>query len=131
MVPGESDEAALGEIRDLMARARNEADTQAESVGFGSTTGPPAETPADAAIVRAAVAVANAHGVGASEPKGFLGAGDMVHFATVGADTVVMGPGDLGVAHKPDEFVPIDELVTASMIYRDLALAMFNAAYPA
>jgi acetylornithine deacetylase/succinyl-diaminopimelate desuccinylase len=39
----------------------------------------------------------------------------------------VIGPGSLALAHKPDEYVPIDEFVTASMIYRDVALDMLKA----
>jgi acetylornithine deacetylase/succinyl-diaminopimelate desuccinylase-like protein len=38
----------------------------------------------------------------------------------------VIGPGDLAVAHKPDEFVPVDEFITSSLIYRDVALAMLK-----
>lgn len=49
-----------------------------------------------------------------------------MHFRGLGADGVVMGPGALSVAHKPDEFVPKDELVAASLIYRDLALALLQ-----
>jgi succinyl-diaminopimelate desuccinylase len=38
----------------------------------------------------------------------------------------VLGPGTLAVAHKPDEFVPINEFVDASLIYRDIALQMLH-----
>jgi acetylornithine deacetylase/succinyl-diaminopimelate desuccinylase len=44
-----------------------------------------------------------------------------VHFRTVGAQGTVIGPGSLALAHKPNEFVPVDEFVTASLIYRDVA----------
>jgi acetylornithine deacetylase/succinyl-diaminopimelate desuccinylase len=57
---------------------------------------------------------------------GFQGACDLVHFRSIGADGVVIGPGDLAVAHKPDEFVPIDAFVRSSLIYRDVALAMLG-----
>jgi acetylornithine deacetylase/succinyl-diaminopimelate desuccinylase-like protein len=49
-----------------------------------------------------------------------------VHFAGIGAQGTVIGPGDLAVAHKPDEFVPTDEFITASLIYRDVAKAMMR-----
>jgi succinyl-diaminopimelate desuccinylase len=35
---------------------------------------------------------------------------------------VIIGPGDLAVAHKPDEFVPIDQLMNAPLIYRDIVV---------
>jgi len=38
----------------------------------------------------------------------------------------VIGPGDLAVAHKPDEFVPVHEFVASSLIYRDVAKAMLR-----
>jgi len=47
-----------------------------------------------------------------------------VHFRGIGAAGVVVGPGDLAVAHKPDEFVPIDEFVAAAHVYRDIVLKM-------
>jgi acetylornithine deacetylase/succinyl-diaminopimelate desuccinylase len=39
----------------------------------------------------------------------------------------VIGPGSLAHAHKPNEFVPVDEFVTASLIYRDVAMDMLKA----
>jgi acetylornithine deacetylase/succinyl-diaminopimelate desuccinylase len=59
-------------------------------------------------------------------PAGFQGACDFVHFRGAGAEGVVLGPGDLAVAHKPDEFVPRAELEAAVRIYRDIARAMLG-----
>ena len=39
----------------------------------------------------------------------------------------MIGPGSLALAHKPDEFVPVDEFVAASLIYRDVAMQMLKA----
>jgi acetylornithine deacetylase/succinyl-diaminopimelate desuccinylase len=50
-----------------------------------------------------------------------------VHFRKLGAQGTVIGPGSLALAHKPDEFVPIDEFVAAGLIYRDVALEMLKA----
>jgi acetylornithine deacetylase/succinyl-diaminopimelate desuccinylase len=55
-----------------------------------------------------------------------MGGCDLVHFASRGSRGIVLGPGALGVAHQPDEFVPVDELVTAAAIYRDLMLRLFH-----
>ena len=59
-------------------------------------------------------------------PIGFGGACDFVHFRGTGAQGVVMGPGDLAVAHAPDEFVPRRELEAAVPIYRDIALSVLG-----
>ena len=46
-----------------------------------------------------------------------------------GAKGTVIGPGSLSVAHKPDEFVPIDEFVASSLIYCDVAKAMLGGGH--
>lgn len=38
------------------------------------------------------------------------------------APCVIMGPGDIGVAHKPNEFIAIDDLVAAVPMFQALAL---------
>jgi len=49
-----------------------------------------------------------------------------VHFRSLGAQGTVIGPGSLSVAHKADEFVALDEFVTCSVIYRDVAKKMLR-----
>jgi succinyl-diaminopimelate desuccinylase len=67
------------------------------------------------------------HGAKVAEIQGFQGGCDLVHFRNIGAQETVIGPGSPAMAHKPDEFVPIDEFVAASLIYRDVALDMLKA----
>lgn len=124
MVPGEDETAVKREIAGMLAEAHARTGLRAEIVGYRETTGGPTETAADRPIVRRSVDVCRAHGVEAPGPFGFQGACDLVHFRSTGAEGVVIGPGSLSVAHKADEFVPLDELVTASLIYRDIAAAM-------
>jgi acetylornithine deacetylase len=65
---------------------------------------PPFETPATAAIVRASEALTG-HAAGA------VSFGTEAPFlAALGIDTVVLGPGDIDVAHQPDEFLPLDRV---------------------
>ena len=76
---------------------------------------------------RLASQIACRHHHGYATPlSGFQGGCDLVHFRSVGAQGVVLGPGTLDVAHKPDEYVPIAELAMAAAIYRDVALAMLG-----
>ncbi len=126
MVPGEDEEAVKREIGDLLALARERFGVRAEIVGYKATTGGATETALDTPIVQASLAASRAHGVARPGPFGFQGGCDLVHFRGVGAQGTVIGPGDLAVAHKPDEFVPVDEFVTASLIYRDVAKAMLR-----
>ncbi|EJN16154.1 acetylornithine deacetylase or succinyl-diaminopimelate desuccinylase [Bradyrhizobium sp. YR681] len=126
MVPGEDEAAVKREIEALLVVARERFGLRAEIVDYKATTGGATETAQESAIVQASLAASRAHGVTKPGPFGFQGACDLVHFAGVGAQGVVIGPGDLAVAHKPDEFVPADEFITSSLIYRDVAKAMLR-----
>jgi acetylornithine deacetylase/succinyl-diaminopimelate desuccinylase family protein len=125
LVPGETEGEALAAIESMLAAASGEG-IIARVAGLTPTTGGAAETRPDHPVVSAALAAARAHGVPDAVPAGFQGACDFVHFRGAGAEGVVLGPGDLAVAHKPDEFVPRAELEAAVRIYRDIARAMLG-----
>jgi acetylornithine deacetylase/succinyl-diaminopimelate desuccinylase family protein len=125
MVPGESEEAVQRELGDLLLLARERSGLRAEIVDYKATTGGATDTPVDSPIAQASLAASRAHGVAKPGPFGFQGGCDLVHFAGIGAQGTVIGPGDLAVAHKPDEF-SLDEFITASLIYRDVAKAMMR-----
>jgi acetylornithine deacetylase/succinyl-diaminopimelate desuccinylase-like protein len=46
-----------------------------------------------------------------------VGASDARYFARDGIEILVTGPGDGADSHKPNEFVPLDELVDAALIH--------------
>jgi len=127
LLPGETDASARAEIEALLARARA-AGIEAEIAGTKETTGGATETPSDAPIARAALDAVRRHGApsapGHPGPIGFPAACDLVHFAGTGASGVVIGPGSLDVAHKPDEFVPREEFIAAARIYATIATSM-------
>ncbi len=127
LVPGETEQEALTELRALLVGAATEDGIDKEIVLLNPTTGGAAETSPDHPMVRAAVAATRRHGVAEATPCGFQGACDFVHFRDIGAQGVVLGPGDLAVAHKPNEFVPRAELGAAALIYRDIARQMLGA----
>jgi acetylornithine deacetylase/succinyl-diaminopimelate desuccinylase len=126
MIPGEDEKAVGGEIEALLRLARERFGLRAEIVDYRATTGGATQTASDEPIVQASLAAGRANGVAEAGPFGFQGACDLVHFAGIGAKGVIIGPGALSVAHKRDEFVPADELVTACLIYHDVALAMLR-----
>ena len=125
MVPGENLDDAVKEIETILETARKEFGVETEIVEFRPTTGPASETPLDHPIVTTSAAAASPYNSGA-QPAGFPAGCDLVHFRSIGASGVVLGPGDLGVAHKPDEFIPIDQFIDASRIYLDTALGMLR-----
>ncbi len=119
VIPGEEEAQVMAELEGLLTRARDEHGVAAEISHYRPTTGGAAESPGDHPAVQAALAaVVQAGGTG--KPQGFQGACDFVHFRTIGAHGVVLGPGDLALAHRPDEWVALEDLVTASGIYRDM-----------
>jgi acetylornithine deacetylase/succinyl-diaminopimelate desuccinylase family protein len=120
LLPGEEADAALDELRELLAHAKEEHDISAEVVRIRTASGA-AETATSSPIVRLSLA-ANAQ----AAPEGFTGGCDLVHFRAIGSDGIILGPGSLDQAHKPDEFVPKAELVQAAQLYRDIALAMLR-----
>ncbi|MCB9948059.1 MAG: M20 family metallopeptidase [Rhodospirillaceae bacterium] len=127
MVPGENEDDARREIEDLLALAHEAFEIDAQVIEWRPTTGGPTETDSAHPIVAAACAACHSHGGNGAEVQGFMGACDLVHFRSIGANGVVIGPGSLDVAHKPDEFVPVEELEAAVGIYRDVALSMLHA----
>lgn len=130
MIPGESEDAARREIEELVERAAYESGTDMEIVEFRPTTGGATETDADHPVVAAAQAACAHHNGAATPLSGFEGGCDLVHFRSIGANGVVVGPGSLAVAHQPDEFVPTEELVRASAIYHDIAARMLGGGDP-
>lgn len=57
---------------------------------------------------------------------GFSAVSDASNFVKAGIPTVVLGPGSLSMAHKPDECVPIDEVVKAAQIYAATAINLLG-----
>lgn len=124
MVPGEDETEVLADLERMIAAAATEAGVAAEVIGYSPTTGPATETPSDEPIVHAAQSACHKHNGRHTDISGFQGGCDLVHFRKLGATGIVLGPGSLQVAHQPNEFVPIDELVRSVDIYRDLAVQM-------
>jgi acetylornithine deacetylase/succinyl-diaminopimelate desuccinylase family protein len=125
ILPGEAVETVDGEIKALLVTASSEYGVRTEILGYSSTAGP-SETPAGDPIVEAALAACRANGIAAPGPAGLLGGCDLVHFQKVGISGIVLGPGSLEQAHKPDEYVELADLARASLIYRDLALDWYR-----
>lgn len=124
MVPGEDETQVLNDLERMVSLASAEAGVPAEIIGFAPTTGPSSQTASDHPIVVAAQKVCHLHNHAETPVGGFQGGCDLVHFRKLGAAGVVIGPGSLQVAHQPDEYVPVDELVRSVSVYRDLAMEM-------
>ena len=121
LIPGETDDIAEVEIKLLLKKAYEITGVRAEIVGYHETTGGSADTPITAKIVESAIAACKAAGIQSPGPFGFQGACDLVHFVQLGAQGVILGPGDIRVAHRANEFVPKNEFILSASIYANIA----------
>jgi len=108
------------DLAELRATLRGRLDTLLQGTGLHGDVEPlfpglPAmETPADAAIVKAAERLtghpAEAVAFGTEGP--FL--------QQLGMDTLILGPGDIDQAHQPDEFLALDRIAPTIDLLRQL-----------
>jgi acetylornithine deacetylase len=79
-----------------------------------SPGGPAHELDARAAIVRAAEELTGEGAIGVAF------ATEAPFLAALGADTLVLGPGGIGEAHRPDEFVRLERLEPTVLLLQEL-----------
>jgi acetylornithine deacetylase/succinyl-diaminopimelate desuccinylase family protein len=121
MVPGETQESVVGDIEGVLARlAAGDPELRVGIEGYLPTSGPPSETPRDARLVGLAEAAVREVTGRAAEVYGAGFGCDMTHFRAIGAEAVVLGPGDIERAHRPDEYIGIDELMEGTRVYAAL-----------
>ncbi len=121
-VPDQSHEELVGRLRDILSRL------EAEDADFDATLEvieerPPTETPKDDPLVRAMVAAYQ--DLTGQEPRfnGVPGAtdGTFLH-AWADVPIVTTGAGGREVPHHRDEWVDVDELITACKLYAAIAM---------
>jgi succinyl-diaminopimelate desuccinylase len=115
-IPEESRDGVLASVSAAIDRAKErfpEIDATIELDSFGD----PFEVQADSRVV-AALSAAIEQATGApAEMMGFRGASDARFLSEAGADVVVCGPGDLGVAHTAAEYIDLAELERGAVAY--------------
>lgn len=119
LLPGDDPEVPLRELRAFaeerllpeMRAVRAEA-----GIDFAELSSFPAlDTAEDAEITRLAMALTGANGTG---KVSFGTEGGLFHQA--GIPTIVCGPGSIEQAHKPDEFVDLDQITQCERFLRGL-----------
>ncbi|GIW04259.1 MAG: succinyl-diaminopimelate desuccinylase [Thermomicrobiales bacterium] len=127
LIPGEDPATAIAEI-ERVAR-----DAVANLAGIHVTVEPEGEqrratiNPPDAPVVQAMVAANRFLGL-STDLTGFSMATDGRFFADAGYPTIIYGPGDPAVAHIPDEWVGVDEVLAATRAYALAAVALLGSA---
>jgi len=120
LVPGETSESALAEFDAVVAAARERQPglVVERDVPFGAVLG--IDTSPSAPVVQA-LAQATASVRGDAKLVGVPYGTNASKFVETGIACVVFGPGDVRQAHTADEFVPIDQVISAAQIYEAAA----------
>ena len=115
IVPGEDPEACRLEVEEIATRAIANVPGTSVNVEFGpGFKGKKASVaPTDAPLVQAMLGANERLGL-STEPTGFSMGTDGRFFEQQGIPTIIYGPGDPSLAHKPDEWVGIDEVMEAT-----------------
>ena len=82
----------------------------------------PLDTPPDAAIVQCAAKVLEQERLD-PRPQGVPFGSDASKFARARIPAVVLGPGSIDQAHTVDEYVELDQVEQAFVVYRKLMCA--------
>jgi acetylornithine deacetylase/succinyl-diaminopimelate desuccinylase len=128
-VPGESYAGVIAELEGLLAEVRRglpglTTEVRRMSGGMATMEHLPLYLAADAPLVVAVDAARAAVGLPAAPHGAFPAWTDGALLAAFGGvPTVILGPGDLALAHGPREAVPVAELVAASQLYAAAARA--------
>jgi acetylornithine deacetylase len=77
------------------------------------------QTPADSAIVQCAARVLKEAGLNGS-PVGVPFGSDASKFVRAGIPSIILGPGSIEQAHTADEYVELEEVEKAFVVYRNL-----------
>jgi acetylornithine deacetylase len=113
-IPGESVEKATRELTDACARVRSDRPEFDARVTL-STAQLPSDVPVDAPVVRRLVGAVEREGIPVSI-EGLSAWTDAALLNEAGIPTVCFGPGDIGLAHAAEEFVPVDDIERATRV---------------
>ena len=124
ILPGETSDGAVDEIRQVAERVISKLPGMRVEVtgpsGITATLSDP-----DSDLVKAMAKANEALGLDPA-PIGYNMATDGRHFAAAGIPTVIYGPGDPSLAHVPNEWVGVDEVMEATRAYALFALNLLG-----
>lgn len=124
IVPGETPQAVRDEIKEIAEKAIAGMDGMRVEVELGPMGGREAHYIDENDPLPQAMLRANEFLGFNSEPTGFSMGTDGRHFVAQGYPAIVYGPGDPALAHQPDEWVGVDEVVDATRAYALAAVSL-------
>lgn len=125
LVPGEDPTETHAEIEEIARRAISGMSGVRVEVQPAPEVRPATMSEPHSPLVRAMVGANQYLGLN-TDLTGFSMASDGRFFAAAGYPTIIYGPGDPRLAHVPDEWVGVDELLEATRAYALAALALIG-----
>ncbi len=127
IIPGEKPEDVVSEIREVAERAVKDTPGMRVEVDFAHFGGREAIlNEPDSEIVQGMLRANELLGFDTTL-AGFSMGTDGRHFAERGVPTIIYGPGDPALAHQPDEWVGVDEVMDAAKAYALAALSFLGS----
>jgi succinyl-diaminopimelate desuccinylase len=126
VIPGEDPQESFNEVVEIAERVISAIPGLRVECAPGFVLRKATMTDPESPLVKAMVG-ANEYLGFSTELSGFSMASDGRFFADVGCPTIIYGPGDPGLAHVPNEWVGVDEVVDATKAYALAALALIGA----
>ena len=115
-VPGETQETVLASVQAAVDLAAERFPELEADVAFDFYAAP-FEVSEDSNLVKEAAAAVEDSTGRPAELVGFRGASDARFLAEAGAEVIVLGPGDIALAHTARESVELDEVESAAAAY--------------
>ena len=125
LVPGEDPRQTVAEIAEIATRAVADEPGLRAEVRLVFEGRPATVADPGSPLVQAMLAANRYLGL-STEPTGFSMATDGRFFAEAGYPTIIYGPGDPRLAHVPDEWVGVEEVMEATRAYALAALALIG-----
>jgi len=115
-IPGETPEDLIGQLEVAVELAKTRFPELTATVELMFAGMPFEVDPTSELVTTVSDAIAEVMGKPA-ELVGFRGASDARFMAEIGAQTIVLGPGDIATAHTATEHLELDELEACAAIY--------------
>lgn len=125
-LPGERAEDAVDEVRAACERVRQRIPSFNADVRFVFAQ-EPSDVALDAPVVTALCRALERHGE-AAPMEGLSAWTDAALLNAAGIPAICFGPGDIAMAHSPEEWVRVDEIERATAVLTSLAVAWCGAA---
>jgi acetylornithine deacetylase len=121
LIPGEDPREVFSDYEQLMAELRKQDPSLDVMLDPPDLEDWPLQTDISSAVVQIGCEVLRSHGLN-GDPAGAAFGSDASKFARAGIPSVIFGPGSIDQAHTVDEFVDLEEVEAALLVYRDLMI---------